>query len=605
MRVRGFTVWLTGLSGAGKSTISGKLAEKLREKGLAKIEVLDGDFVRTNLSKGLGFSKEDRDTNILRIGFVCELLTNNDAVAIAAAISPYREIRDAIRARIGNFVEVYVKAPIETLVERDVKGLYKKALSGEIKNFTGISDPYEPPLNPEVVLETDHEDVGTSVNKLLRALELLGCIGAAGVPLSKDEEEKVIGQLRSSGRMSAVSRTTLVSAAKLESVPILPHGGVLVNRLLSGPELAENLGCIQSCPSLFISPKQWSDIELIATGAYSPVTGFVGERDYRSIILNGRLGNGLAWTVPIQLLVSQDEAERLKGSERIALRDKEGLKLAILNLSETYRVDKKELAQAVWQTTDTSHPGVKNLFYEGNVALAGDIDVLRFVSDEGFAEFRLTPAETRKYFREKGWNSVAGFQTHNPIHRAHEYLQKIALESVDGLLLHTLVGESGNDHIPASVRMDCYSAILENYYPADRVLLSVMPAGMLYAGPKDAIHHAIIRQNYGCTHFIVGRDDAGVGKYYGTYDAQKIFDLYSKEELAITPLKFENTFYCKRCDGMASDRTCPHGAEDHVLLSGTQVREYLKNGLELPREFSRPEVAAVLRRYFDSICKSH
>lgn len=600
MKNEGFTIWFTGLSGSGKSTISEKLVGKLKIRGVTKIEVLDGDVVRTNLSKGLGFSKEDRDTNILRIGFVCDLLTRNGAVAIAAAISPYREIREAVRSQVGRFVEVFVKTPIETLVERDVKGLYKKAIAGEIKNFTGISDPYEPPLRPEVVLETDREDVETSVNKLLRALELLGYLDPAEVSISRDEEKRVIEQLKTSGSLAAVLKEEDSFDPAIASFPIAPHGGVLVDRFLSGPELEEAFGSVDTFPSLVLSPKQWSDIELIATGAYSPLTGFVGECDYNSIITEGRLDSGLAWTIPIQLLVNKEEVERLKGSERVALRDGDGSKLAVLKLTEIYRVDKKKLAEAVWRTSDLGHPGVKNLFDEGDVALAGEIDVLRLDKPEGFSEFALTPSETRRYFREKGWKSVVAFQTRNPIHRAHEYLQKVALESVDGLLLHPLVGETKSDDIPASVRMECYRVLLEKYYPSDRVLLSVMPAAMRYAGPKEAVHHAIIRQNYGCTHFIVGRDHAGVGKYYGTYEAQEIFDNYSKDELAITPLKFEHTFYCRSCDGMASDRTCPHDAESRVILSGTKVRESLSRGEKLPKEFSRPEVVEILRRHYSA-----
>lgn len=596
----GFTIWFTGLSGVGKSTISGELVKKLKERGETRVEVLDGDIVRTHLSKGLGFSKEDRDTNILRIGFVCELLSRNGAIAIGAAISPYREIRDRVRSQIKNFVEVFVSAPLETLVERDVKGLYKRAIAGEVKNFTGVSDPYESPLTPEVVLETDKESVDVSVNKLLRALELLGLLPEGETNLSEQEEEKVIKQLQVAGKRNdppGVARFGVVSLTGNYST-IAPHGGVLVNRFLADKEKNEIVDQIEKYPSLTLNARQWSDIELIANGAYSPLTGFVGEQDYRSIITNGRLGNGLAWTIPILLLVEKEEVESLKISDSIILRDNDGKNIAVLHLDEIYEIDKEELAQKVWQTTDTKHPGVKILFDEGEIALAGQVDVVRLETPHNFREFRLTPIETRQYFKERGWKSVVAFQTRNPVHRAHEYLQKVALEMVDGLLIHPLVGETKGDDIPAVVRMECYKALLDNYYPQNRVLLSVMPAAMRYAGPNEAIHHAIIRQNYGCTHFIVGRDHAGVGNYYGTYDAQKIFGRYSKDELGITPLKFEHTFYCNKCEGMASEKTCPHGADERIILSGTKVRERLSGNQDLPKEFSRPEVVSILREHY-------
>lgn len=597
MSQQGFTIWFTGLSGTGKSTISGELVRKLEERGETRVEVLDGDVVRTHLSKGLGFSKEDRDTNILRIGFVCELLSRNGAIAIGAAISPYREIRDRVRSQTRNFVEVYVSTPIETLVQRDVKGLYKKALAGEIKNFTGVSDPYEPPLAPEVILETDKETVDVSVNKLLRALELLGLLAPGDISLPEVEEEKVITQLRKVGRL-ITDRTAAADAGSAEYTTIAPHGGVLVNRFLPEEERKKVIDRIEKYPSLTLSSRQWSDIEMIANGAYSPLVGFVSERNYKSIITDGRLSNGLAWTIPLLLLVEEEQAEQLKNHDEVVLRDRDGKNLALLHLEEIFRIDKNKLAQQVWRTTDRDHPGVKNLFEEGDVALSGAIDVVSLQDSLDFPEFRLTPLQTRQYFKERGWKTVVAFQTRNPIHRAHEYLQKVALEIVDGLLLHPLVGETKGDDVPAAVRMECYQALLRNYYPENRILLSVMPASMRYAGPKEAIHHAIIRQNYGCTHFIVGRDHAGVGNYYGTYDAQRQFDEYTKDELGITPLKFEHAFYCKKCDGMASEKTCPHGAGERIILSGTKVRERLGNGEDLPKEFSRSEVVNILREHY-------
>ncbi|MBI3111803.1 MAG: sulfate adenylyltransferase [Ignavibacteriales bacterium] len=602
---RGFTVWFTGLSGAGKSTIAERLVDILHRRGLSAVELLDGDEVRQNLSKGLGFSKEDRDTNIVRVGYVARLLTRNGAVAITAAISPYREIREQVRKQIPRFLEVFVSAPLEVLIQRDVKGLYKKALAGEIHNFTGISDPYESPDSPEVIVETGTESIEVSVQKVLRALELLRWIPIVETSLPELEEEGVISQLHKVGKLSSeqplgIKEYRPPGVQPKESLQshvstIEPHGGLLVQRFLPEGYRNEIIDRIEKYPTLTLNRRQWSDIKLISNGGYSPLTGFLTEKEYTSIIHTGRLTNGLAWTIPILLLTDREEAEHLTVGQEVLLRDRDGKNLALLHLEEIFQPDKQDLARRVWRTTDLKHPGVKNLFDEGGVALAGSIDIVRLENGSGLAHSQLTPTKTREYFRQQGWKTVVAFQTRNPIHRAHEYIQKVALELVDGLLVHPLVGETKSDDIPADVRMECYKALLEKYYPANRVLLSAMPAAMRYAGPKEAIHHAIIRQNYGCTHFIVGRDHAGVGSYYGTYDAQQIFDEYTKEELAITPLKFEHTFHCTACGGMASERTCPHDTKPRLVLSGTKVRELLQLGLPIPEEFSRPEVIQILR----------
>ena len=379
-----------------------------------------------------------------------------------------------------------------------------------------------------------------------------------------------------------------------------PHGGRLVNRGVTGDDAAALEERARSLPALRLSSRTLSDLELIAVGGFSPLEGFMTKREYRSVVDDmhlpppaGRAGDGLPWSLPVTLSATRDEAASLKDGQQVALAGESGEPLAVLELEERFDYDKEAEAQQVYRTTENAHPGVAALYAQGEVLLGGKITVFRH-PPAAFAEHRLTPAQTRATFIERGWRTVVGFQTRNPVHRAHEYIQKCALEIVDGLLLHPLVGDTKDDDIPAEVRMRCYEVLLDGYYPNDRVLLSVLPAAMRYAGPREAIFHAIVRKNYGCSHFIVGRDHAGVGSYYGTYDAQKIFDEFTPEELGVTPLFFEHTFYCRACQSMASSKTCPHSEDQRVALSGTRVRELLAAGEAPPPEFSRPEVAKVL-----------
>ena len=377
--------------------------------------------------------------------------------------------------------------------------------------------------------------------------------------------------------------------------PIAPHGGTLVNLLVTTPEAQSLEREAENRPKITVNERELSDLEMLAVGALSPLTGFVGERDYRSILETMHLENGLAWTIPVTLSLTDEEAKRVGGADAVALVAEEGgSPLAVLEISGVFKRDREREAAAVFGTEDVEHPGVAALHKAGDFCLAGELKVFRTPNHDDFLEYRLTPAQTRAAFRERGWRSVVGFQTRNPIHRAHEYIQKCALEIVDGLLVHPLVGATKADDVPPDVRMRCYEALFDGYYPKDRAMVSVFPAAMRYAGPKEAIWHAIARKNYGCTHFIVGRDHAGVGSYYGTYDAQKIFEQFEPEELGIMPLKFEHSFWCNECEGMGSPKTCPHDAEDRVSLSGTKVREMLRNGERPPQEFSRPEVADIL-----------
>lgn len=374
---------------------------------------------------------------------------------------------------------------------------------------------------------------------------------------------------------------------------IRPHGGTLVNRIVEGTEREQLIENAKSLHSIILNQWSLSDLELIGIGGFSPLTGFMNRADYESVVEHVHLKNGHVWSVPITLPVSQTEANNLEIGEQVALYGEDGTLYGMLDLEEKYTYDKEKEAQHVYGTTDNAHPGVKKVCEKGEYYLAGPIQLINRPQHDAFVDYHLDPLETRQLFNELNWKTVVGFQTRNPVHRAHEYIQKSALEIVDGLLLNPLVGETKSDDIPAEVRMESYQAILKNYFPENRARLVIYPAAMRYAGPREAILHALVRQNYGCTHFIVGRDHAGVGDYYGTYEAQEFISQF-ENELDIQILKFEHAFYCEACGNMATAKTCPHDASNHLHLSGTKVREKLRNGESLPEKFSRPEVANVL-----------
>jgi sulfate adenylyltransferase len=373
-----------------------------------------------------------------------------------------------------------------------------------------------------------------------------------------------------------------------------PHGGTLVDRSLSGTAKRTAFENAHALPRVELSERAVADLECIATGVYSPLEGFMTEAEYKSVVENRRLPSGLAWTIPVALQLDETRGTRVPVDSEVALALPDGSIVATMTVTSKYRPDQTLEAQRIFKTEEEKHPGVATMRAEGPVYLGGPITLVADVPHADFGAYRRTPQQLRDAFAERGWKTIVAFQTRNPIHRAHEYITKTALESVDGLLINPLVGGTKADDIPADVRMRCYEALLEHYYPADRTLLSAFPAAMRYAGPTEAIMHAIARQNYGCTHFIVGRDHAGVGSYYGTYDAQKAFDEFGPSELAIVPMKFDNAFYCSRTKQMATDKTSPSRPDERLSLSGTMLRELLARG-EMPPEYvTRPEVAEVL-----------
>ncbi|BBJ28126.1 sulfate adenylyltransferase [Athalassotoga saccharophila] len=377
---------------------------------------------------------------------------------------------------------------------------------------------------------------------------------------------------------------------------IQPHGGKLVDLVVGDQERDQIMS--RSLFKIKVGDYKLRDLENIAIGVFSPLEGFMNERDYSSVLDNMRLSSGLIWTIPVTLPVEEDTFKKLKVGQEIFICDHDGNPYAFMNVEDKFFRNKSKEAKKVFGTEDIKHPGIERLSKESDFLIGGRIKLLRRMNHGKLSKYMIDPVETRRLFDERGWKSIVAFQTRNPIHRSHEYIQKSALEICDGLFLNPLVGETKSDDLPAEIRMKTYEVMIENYYPRSRVVLGIFTANMYYAGPKEAVFHAICRKNYGCTHFIVGRDHAGVGNYYGTYDAQKIFDLFDQKEIGIIPLKFENAFYCTKCQSMATNKTCPHPEEFHVNLSGTKVREFLSRGEMLPETFTRPEISKILVEYY-------
>lgn len=383
---------------------------------------------------------------------------------------------------------------------------------------------------------------------------------------------------------------------------ITPHGGKLVNKVASDEEKKELIAKSSSMLHLDISLKKLCDVELIAFGAFSPLSGFMNKRDYQGVVENMRLEDGTVWPMPVTFSVDEETASKIKEGQEVAL-NYEGKVIAILKVEEKYEYNKNLEAKSVFKTTDTSHPGVTFLFSQDNLNIAGEITLVDSFLHQSFPN-ALIPEESRSEFELRNWQQIVAFQTRNPTHRAHEYLLKSALEISDGIFFHPLVGHTKKDDIPSNVRMSCYLELIKNYFPKNRVLLSPFPAAMRYAGPREALFHAIVRKNYGCSHFIVGRDHAGVNNFYGPFEAQKIFSEFRKDEIGITPLFFDNAFYCYRCESMATSKTCPHGEKEHLILSGTRARQMLKDGEKLPHEFTRPEISILLQEWIFNSEKS-
>jgi len=572
---KGATVWFTGLSGSGKSTIAVALEGVLHDQGNL-VYRLDGDNVRMGINKNLGFSADDRKENIRRIGEVAKLFVDAGVIVLSSFISPYREDRDVVRKLHEDagmdFIEVFVDCDLAEAEKRDPKGLYKKARAGEIKNFTGIDDPYEPPIEPELVLKTDAMTLADEVTSLLELL-----------------------------RKRGILRPNMVK----------PHGSEELRPLFVYDTARHHslIGEAASLPALVLNSAAAANAVMLGAGYFNPLPGFMNLADATSVTEKLQTTSGLFWPVPIVNIAKKVDA--IRGARRIALEDPnvEGNPvLAIMNVEAIEPVSQlqlEQMARAIFGTLDRKHPGVSTFLGLGNFVISGPIEVLNFsYFQSDFPDTFRTAVEIRNEIAERGWRKVVAFQTRNPMHRAHEELCRMAKDAVgaDGIVVHMLLGKLKEGDIPAPVRDACIRKMAEIYFPANTVMVTGYGFDMLYAGPREAVLHAIFRQNMGATHFIVGRDHAGVGSYYGPFDAQAIFDTQvPKDALAIQIFRADNTAYSKKLGRVVMMRDAPdHGPGDFINLSGTAVREMLSQGIAPPPEFSRPEVARILMEYYQS-----
>ena len=382
---------------------------------------------------------------------------------------------------------------------------------------------------------------------------------------------------------------------------VKPHGSnSLKPLLLDGAARKAELERAKALPKLKMSSREVGDVIMLGIGGFTPLEGFMTKADWQGVCDGMKMASGLFWPIPITLSTDKATANGVKEGADVALVDSEsGEIMATMKVTDKYSIDKAHECMMVYKTVDLAHPGVKMVMEQGDVNLAGPVKVLSVGKfKEEYGDQFMTPAETRAKFEQLGWSKIAAFQTRNPMHRSHEYLAKIAIETMDGVLIHSLLGALKPGDIPAEVRSEAISVLVENYFAPNTVIQAGYPLDMRYAGPREALLHALFRQNYGCSHLIVGRDHAGVGDYYGPFDAQKIFDEIPKDALETKNMNIDWTFWCKKCGGMASQRTCPHSKDDRILLSGTKVRAMLSEGQDLPVEFSRPEVAKVLQKYY-------
>ncbi len=551
---RGFVVWLTGLPASGKTTLAQRLRISLIIRGYSAM-VLDGDELRKTLWPELGYSREERNENIRRIAHLAKMLYESGIVVIVAVISPYRSLREYARKLIGDFIEVYLSCPVEVCEKRDPKGMYEKAKSGEIPQFTGISDLYEPPVHPEVILKTDQ----FSPNQCL---------------------EQLLSYLQQNNHISSIPKALT-----------LPHGGELVQQ--SYP--MEGLGKIslENLPRISVEEEYLMDAENIASGAYSPLKGFLSVDEILEVLETHRLPNGLTFGIPVFLPVSRQEAMLVKGSSgKVLLTTKTASDVALLKDAVVEEFDAGKWVKRMFGTDNTKHPGVQRFLNMPGFVLSGQVFLLKPV-DFPFRNWSHSPLTLREEFLKRGWKTAAAFQTRNPPHRGHEFTHRLALEKTDGLLIHPIVGAKREADFSTEIILQSYQLLLKHYLPKERVFLSGLPTWMRYAGPREAIFHGVVRKNFGCTHFIVGRDHAGVGNFYPPYAAQEIFD---KFEVGVEVIPVKAVDFCFLCDSFVTERTCPHPEESREKIAMSRIKQFLQMQEGNVERILRPEIAAYLRQ---------
>ncbi len=546
----GFVVWFTGLSGAGKSTLAALLASALRGRGV-HVEVLDGDEVRTHLSKGLTFSREDRDTNIRRIGFVAKLLARSGACAITAAISPFRSIRDEQRAQIDRFVEVYCQSSIDALAARDPKGLYRKALAGEIKGFTGIDDPYEEPLAPEVVVYTDRETKEESLAKILGRLEELGYVP------------------KRAGEFVQASTSRLVR----------PHGGALAACRVDGERATKLAEVARTLPVVDLDAEAEADLEMLATGAYSPLEGFLTSKDWLRVAAEMRLENGLPWPVPVVLPIPDDQARDLRVGSEIALRSRDGRLMAVLDVSDVYCLEELLRGRRLVGPFGEADPEITRQRARSRYFVGGKVRV--FGGSVQYSR-RHTPGQTRAMFDALGLEFVAGLRTRTLPRRAEEYLARVGLDLAGALLWHVVDAAKA---LPFETRLSCHDVLIQKYFPTKRVVLSVSSGGFALGG-RAAILDAIVCQNHGCSHVVLGQP--------GDADVRRGFLAFAPGELRITPLVFGEAGVCPAMNAMVTEPRLPDGASWETM-SEAEVLEKISRGEAISEEIVRAEVVERVR----------